>query len=253
MEICAIIEHIQKIRIWSSYSFTDQELENFVFPQKYAEYKDTGYAFQNHSWIVPSLIGYESSDAPEIFEAYSMEQFSQDLYDLLIHEKVKAVVILGHSMGGMVGTLLIKKLITYSKITISAFYNMEGPLISDDIGDKIGRNSFEYFESQMKQELVKLKQKIEIGDHQAKRGYEMMTMNPNLTIWSVYTHFTKLCDENNLLEMTKEVRNIQDFPIYFVYGLDKNLESRLPSRKLVLKSDFEVMEVPDTGHNMFIE
>jgi pimeloyl-ACP methyl ester carboxylesterase len=224
----------------------------FFFPTQFEKHKDSSYSFKQYSWLVPSLMGYESSDEPIEFEAYSMEQYAQDLLDLLIYEEVHSVTILGHSMGGMIGILLLNLIFEDKHIKVDAFYNMEGPIIKEDLEDEIGRKPFENFQAEKKKVLDDLQRKIDTGDRKSQHIYKMMNMNPDFTVWAAFTHFTRLIDKTNLFEMIVEISNKTKTPIYFVYGVGQNSEY-YPSRKEILKSDFNVIDVPNAGHNMFID
>jgi len=52
--------------------------------------------------VVPDQIGFGKSDKPEVY--YNFHQLAQNTHELLQHLGVKQVIVVGHSMGGMVAT-----------------------------------------------------------------------------------------------------------------------------------------------------
>lgn len=58
---------------------------------------DNGYRV-----VVPDQIGFGKSDKPDVY--YTFHQLAQNTHDLLQYLGVKQVIVLGHSMGGMLAT-----------------------------------------------------------------------------------------------------------------------------------------------------
>ena len=68
------------------------------------------YSLSEYSWIIPHLIGFGESEKPDKLEVYSMENQGRYLFELLLFEKIRKVIIMAHSMGGPVAISLIDKI-----------------------------------------------------------------------------------------------------------------------------------------------
>lgn len=86
--------------------------------------------FLQYSIARIDLIGFGGSDKPIDFSNDLNDQ--ADLVALLIaHMKIKKAIIVGHSLGGMIATLLLRKI----PHLLMAIVSMEGNLVSGDCGD----------------------------------------------------------------------------------------------------------------------
>jgi Predicted hydrolases or acyltransferases (alpha/beta hydrolase superfamily) len=57
---------------------------------------------RDHLVIAPDLRGHGESDGPEDEARYSLDRFAADLVNVLDHLDIETVLLLGHSMGGMI-------------------------------------------------------------------------------------------------------------------------------------------------------
>lgn len=99
--------------------------------------------FEPYSLLSVDLLGFGESDKPTNF-SYEL-RLQADLVSQLIHSlKIKRVILVGHSMGGMIGTLLLPLL----KDVIVAFISLEGNLTLEDCGlsREAVQQSFEEFQ-----------------------------------------------------------------------------------------------------------
>lgn len=95
------------------------------------------------SYLAMDFIGFGESDKPEDFSYDIIDQ--ADIVKKLLKEiGIKRVIIIGHSLGGMVGTLLLEQ-----DLTIDALISMEGNLCLEDCGESrvVADMSFEHFRS----------------------------------------------------------------------------------------------------------
>ena len=78
------------------------------------------------------MVGFGNSEKKNSF-SYDLFDQVQIVKNLIDYLRIKKVVIVGHSFGGMIGT----KLLESRKLDISAFINIEGNLSIDDCGESI--------------------------------------------------------------------------------------------------------------------
>jgi len=127
---------------------------------------DSGLAFReafieavlrDFNIIVPDLPGYGKSKSEHDGEKdYAFAKQAARLYELLNYLGIEKFCLVGHSMGGDLGTLMCTK---YSQNRIQAFVNIEGDLtqgdrfITDAALEAHGRGS-DYFEKWLRSELI---------------------------------------------------------------------------------------------------
>lgn len=100
--------------------------------------------FQRYSTLAIDFVGFGGSSKPEDF-TYDLQD-QANICELVIKKiGIKKMHIIGHSMGGMIGTLLLKPL----SENILSFVNVEGNLIFDHCGLSLDvlQNSFDEFRS----------------------------------------------------------------------------------------------------------
>lgn len=85
--------------------------------------------FQSYSTLAIDFVGFGGSSKPLDF-SYDLQDQANICALLIKHIGIKKMHMIGHSMGGMVGTLLLKPL----SDSIVSFINVEGNLILDHCG-----------------------------------------------------------------------------------------------------------------------
>ncbi|MBX7147074.1 MAG: alpha/beta hydrolase [Alphaproteobacteria bacterium] len=90
------------------------------------------------------LVGFGHSDKPQNF-SYDLADQTAILIKILNALHLQKVHVVGHSLGGMIGTLLLKELPNH----IQSLCSMEGNLKLDDCGESkiIASMSFDYFKN----------------------------------------------------------------------------------------------------------
>ena len=66
-----------------------------VWKKELAYFQKKGF-----STLALDLRGHGQSGCPQTFQSYSLPNFSRDIYDLLLHEKINDFSLIGHSLGG---------------------------------------------------------------------------------------------------------------------------------------------------------
>jgi pimeloyl-ACP methyl ester carboxylesterase len=82
-----------------------------------------------YSTIAVDLVGFGKSSKPLDF-SYNVEDQAQVIQEIFKILKIRRAVLIGHSLGGMVGVLLLESLAEI----LSGFVNMEGNLVLSDCG-----------------------------------------------------------------------------------------------------------------------
>ncbi len=180
------------------------------------------YHLGKFSWIIPDLIGFGLSSRPDELEAYTMENQAQYLLSILIKEKVKSLVIFGHSMGGAIAIYLVELLAQELKhrIDLLGLFYLEGNLDENDTfySSKIAGLPFE--------------------------KYRKKTIKKNaFRTWASSVNLVKVSKTEILLP--KLIKYLH-FPVYFVFG-EKN-KGRFTSEALIKRSKLPLVYIPDAGH-----
>ena len=85
------------------------------------------------------MVGFGNSEKKNSF-SYDLIDQVKIIEKLIDYLRIKKVIIVGHSFGGMIGT----KLLENRKLDISAFINIEGNLCPDDCGESMNVASMIY-------------------------------------------------------------------------------------------------------------
>lgn len=211
-----------------------------IFGEMFAE-QYYGYSLNEYSWIIPHLIGYGESEKPEKLEVYTMENQGRYLYELLLVEKIREVIIMAHSMGGPVAISLIDKIQNQSEgeIRVKGLFYLEGNLDRNDtfLSSKIAQYPFEEFKKNFDERVADLIKKFSLD----------YSNNGPYSIWGSAYDLVEIPEEQLLPRLQKLI----DFPVFFVFG-EKN-KGRFTSEELVKSKNFPVIYIPNTGHSMFFE
>lgn len=199
------------------------------------------YTLSNYSWIIPNLIGFGESEKPDRLDVYTMENQGRYLYELLLFEEIRDVIIMAHSMGGPVAISLIDKIqnLSKGKIKVKGLFYIEGNLDRNDtfLSSIIAQYPFEEFKQKFKERVEDLITKFKL-DYSTNGPY---------SIWGSAYDLVQLPEE----ELLPRLQRLIDFPVYFILG-EKN-KGRFTSEELVKSENLPVVYIPNTGHNMFFE
>jgi pimeloyl-ACP methyl ester carboxylesterase len=129
-------------------------------------------------------------------------------------------------------------------IKIKGLFYLEGNLDKNDtfFSSRITKYPFEQFKEEFSiwvDNLIKSSNKEEV---EFSEGFRQMGPYP---IWGTAYDLVNLSFSNQLLP---RLRQLSDFPMYFVYG-EKNKE-RFTSESLVKKANLPVIYIPNAGHGM---
>ncbi len=99
--------------------------------------------FKRHSVLALDCIGFGDSEKPDDF-SYDLWEQAELCVAVLEELRVERCHLVGHSMGGMIGTFLLGQL----GARVSSFVNMEGNLVMSDCGKSadVARQTYEDFE-----------------------------------------------------------------------------------------------------------
>ena len=154
--------------------------------------------------------------------------------------QIKEIVLIGHSMGGLVGLLFAER---YHAM-VRGLINVEGNLASEDcfFSRTVAESNFQQFATTSFPALKRrLADEPQIGlrlyaqhlEHASVRAY--FELAPSLVAYS---------DHGNLVQRFTALR----IPKQFIYGSANRQLSYLPRLK---ESDCEVAEIPQSGHFPF--
>ena len=172
--------------------------------------------------------------------ALGMDDLVEITHLVLTALKIKKAVLIGHSMGGLIGLLFAER---YSAV-VEGFINVEGNLAPEDcfFSRAVAQSDFQQFATTSFPALKRrLADESQIGlrlyaqhlEHASVRAY--FELAPSLVAYS---------DHGNLVQRFTALR----IPKLFIYGSANRQLSYLPRLK---ESDCEVAEIPQSGHFPF--
>jgi pimeloyl-ACP methyl ester carboxylesterase len=198
-----------------------------IYTRSFAEQHHQFDLFE-YSFLIPHLIGFGDSEKPDNLDIYTAENQGQYLYDLLLSENIRNVIIMAISMGGPVAISLINKIKNQAdvRIKVKGLFYLEGNLDKNDtfFSSTIAKYPFEQFREQFDSWIDNLIER---------------TQSKNVEF------FEKVSESNQLLP---HLQQLMDFPVYFVFG--ENNRGRYTSEDLVKSAKLPVIYIPDAGHAM---
>lgn len=192
----------------------------------------------NYSLLAIDFIGFGSSDKPEDF-SYDIKDQAEVVTYVLEYFKIKQLQLIGHSMGGMVGTLLLSTLSN----RLTSFINLEGNLVISDCGDSkyavmFTREEFEKVEfDKMKDEIRKS------SERSAVLRSKWLEMVPAL----IFYQASRSIVEWSKSEKLQDLFNGSSIKRTFIYG------SKNAGKAAAVASSVEKIEIPETGHFMLLD
>ena len=208
------------------------------FPEQFDE-----HSLDEHSWLVPDLLGFGQSAKPQLQDAYTMDNQADILMALLIEEGVKNLVILAHSMGGPIAVSLIERVSRQSTIEIFGLFYLEGNLDADDayLSGKFATHTFEEYAPAFQKRLENIKDKD-------RDLYQVTKAIGPFPFWASSIDLVKASKSNQLLPRIQKFENLR---IYFIFGeLNKG---RFSSEELIGNATLPILHIPDAGHMMYID
>jgi pimeloyl-ACP methyl ester carboxylesterase len=189
---------------------------------------------KKYSMVGIDCIGFGKSSKPEDFSYDLADQAA--IVDMVIHElKLQQFFIIGHSMGGMIGTMLLK-----SWPGCLGLVNMEGNFVLEDCGTSlpVSESSFEEFSQKMYPELlVSLETSAEPS---AALRRKCLRLTPDYAFYKTSKSIVEWSRSGKLLPEFLE----SPVPKVFVYG-EKNRR-----KKDVLPVYVPTAEIKGAGHFM---
>ena len=199
-----------------------------------------------YSVILPNLIGFGESAKPNQLDLYTMENQGQYLYNLLLVEKVRNVVIMATSMGGPIAISLIENIKNKKNnmIKIKGLLYLEGNLDINDtfFSSSITKYSFEQFKEQFDSWVDN-----QIEKWKSTYLEEYRSMGP-WSIWGSAHDLVKLSESDQLFP---RLLQLIEFPVYFIFG-EKNI-GRYTSETLIKNANLPVKYIPNAAHLMRID
>ncbi|MDB5179045.1 MAG: hypothetical protein JWN01_988 [Patescibacteria group bacterium] len=191
-----------------------------------------------YSLLAISFVGFGDSGKPEDF-SYDVQDQAGVVKLVLDELGVKRLHLIGHSLGGMVGTLLLKQL----GGRVMSFSNLEGNLVLADCGASkdVAQLSLGKFEQTG---YAQMKDKVKgSGEKSASFRSRWLEMIPAFVFYKTSVSIVEWSQSEKLLGLFNgsEVRRL------FIYG-EKN------AYKAEVVSDLvEKAEIPGAGHFMLLD
>lgn len=195
-------------------------------------------SLKDYSLLAIDFIGFGNSS--------KLENFSYDIKDqaaiaeIIIKKlEIKKLYFIGHSLGGMVATLLLSPL----KNAILGFINLEGNLTYEDCGlsKVVAEYSFKDFKEN---EYLKIKSEIKAsGEKSSLLRNKWLNQIPDFAFYKTSLSIVKWSKSNELLRLFTQAK----IKKIFVFGSEnKPKVGRLPDT-------IERAEIPTSGHFMLID
>ncbi|KQC14896.1 MAG: hypothetical protein APR63_04870 [Desulfuromonas sp. SDB] len=195
----------------------------------------------NH--YVPDFPGYGKS--PSLDKTFSLLDFSEVIKDFIDKIKLNQVIILGHSMGGVVGLLLAEK---YPDL-VELFINVEGNISPDDctLSRSVTGYSAEDF---LDFGYEKMLDKVYLAgmENRDLRGYypSMRFCNPRI----YYQNSQELINLSNTEKLAERMSGLKCDKVY-ILGIPRGTGKR--SRDLLDKARVKWIAVENSGHWPFLD
>lgn len=195
--------------------------------------------FQKYSILALDFVGFGSSSKPEDF-SYDLQDQADVVEGVLDELKIESFHIIGHSMGGMVGILLLDQL----KNRVLSLVNLEGNLVADDCGASISivdAHTFADFSVSGYETFKDSQRKSkELG---VEKRLKWISMIPDFAFYRSAAAIVRWSKSEKLLALFLRAPQKK----LYVYG-EKNREKgkRLPGF-------IEKAEIPNAGHRMLTD
>jgi pimeloyl-ACP methyl ester carboxylesterase len=190
--------------------------------------------FRDLSVVALDFIGFGKSDKPPDF-GYDIASQALIVSQIVGMLQIKNLKIIGHSLGGMVGVLLLEPL----KGVISAFANLEGNLVLSDCGvsKTVVQSSFEVFASGGYAELKK-----QIAQQSRQRSVWLEDV-PDYAFYETSRSIVQWCKSEKLPDLFAAGTCER----LFVYGDQNSLKAQ------AVPKGIELRQISNSGHFMLLD
>ncbi len=195
------------------------------------------HRFSQFSLLTVDLIGFGQSSKPTNFSYEHAEQV-KILEALLLFEKIKSGIVLGHSLGGMLAILLSQS----KSFSMKALTSLEGNLLEQDCGKS--RDFAMFSEDQFNQEYPKFLEILSRGQSVSERQRtEWLKSIPAYVIRKTSVATLELCRKRTLIEIFEKLQ----IPRLLIVGEKGSFKSRPTGKELTIET------ITDAGHFMLLE
>ena len=202
---------------------------------------DTRLDSWNH--LTPDLAGYGKSPWPS--NPLSLQRHADHLSELLEHLSLERVVIVGHSMGGVIGTLLCEKF----PQKVSAFINVEGNISLPDCSYS-SRAAHYPLETWLAEGYDQFLEALYRDEREASvlRPYcSSIQMCDPRTFHLNSTELVAMSEEETLANRLAKT----GIPHVYLFGAPRGTGDH--SRGLLSQAGVEMIGIPDAGHWPFLD
>lgn len=194
--------------------------------------------FDSFSKLAIDFIGFGNSSKPIDF-SYDIKDQARIVEKIIEKLNIKSFHLIGHSLGGMVGTLLLKTL----QEKVLSFINLEGNLKLEDCGTsiKIASKSFEYFKQKGFSSIKASLRNMDTPN--ASLRYKWVQMIPDYSFYKTSKSIVEWSKSNKLFEIFTKSKNKK----IFIFG-DKNYQ-----KTNNIKNDVKCIGIKNAGHFMYLD
>lgn len=201
-------------------------------------------ALRAWSHLVPDLLGYGKSLWPP--EPPSLDDHAAHLEEwLMLLEDVGPLVVVGHSMGGVVGTLLCERL----SERVLGFANVEGNVSIEDCGysSRADAYSLDDWLDHGKDEVTDRLYRGGVEDPTLRTYHASIVMGDPRVF---HRNARELVEMSRAEDLAARLGRL-DLPTVYLYGDPRGTGER--SRALLRDAGVDVRSVPDAGHWPFLD
>ncbi len=194
-----------------------------------------------YNWIIPDLIGFGTSSRCENIDAYSIEQYTEDMYMLLVEEKIDKLVIIAHGLGAVIAHNLSRYLVDRG-ITVNMLIYINGTFSSKDM-DPMGKDEYDKY---LERHNFDIERYTRLNTTYSKLIVKHLKKLDPFSIWATHKQLDKYL-ENDIMKGIKEC----DIPTRYLIG--EHIRGERTSEKLMKSTEHVVSFIPDTKFNIHIE
>ncbi|MDD9911594.1 MAG: alpha/beta hydrolase [Alphaproteobacteria bacterium] len=190
-------------------------------------------AFNQYSFLCPDFIGFGESEKPEGF-SYDLSQQLEAIISLLDHLKIDKVSVIGHSLGGIAGTMMLKE----APERILALCSLEGNLLPGDCGAsrKASNVSLDEFENNTYPDLINSLKNSDEPSAETRVG--ALQLVPAQAFYKTSKTILDYSEKGELFEIFSS----SSTPRVLMIGKNGSFESR-PSG-----TNLKLVEIENAGH-----